>query len=105
MKVKQIIIAVLTVLGMVASAWGVTKIFVLKPVYDMEIAGISEQIIQMQKNNKLQRARDEVFFWQREEIRLTEECRQAGQQSEKCRQLDEARRFKYDAMKRLKELE
>ena len=58
------IVTISMILGLAVAAFGVTKIFVLKPVYDIQIAGLSNQMLQMQRNNQIQNAQQWYWFWQ-----------------------------------------
>jgi hypothetical protein len=106
MKLKQAIIGVLAFLALIGGAYGITEIFVLKPVYELEMAGVSQQIIQMQKNTQTQRAEDQVFYWMRIENQLIRDCAAAPNwKKESCRQrLNEARRQRLKAESHLERL-
>jgi len=99
---KKIIIGIISFIALCASAWGVTEIFVLKPVYKVEIAGLSQQIIEIQKNNRIQRAEDRLFYWERKERELIERCE--NNDAGACQQLVNVRRSREEAERRLWEL-
>ena len=81
--VQKVIYGCLAFLALVSSAYGITKIFVLKPVHDMQIAGVAAQILQMQQNNAVERARSDVRYWQRELREIKKEC--AANWTQECK--------------------
>ena len=101
---KKILFSILTFLGLVAGSWGVTEIFVLKPVYEVQMAGISEQIIQMQKNSERSYWLNQRFYWQQEIERLQFECGRNPNDPNTRRSLEEAKQKRDEAIREIQRL-
>jgi hypothetical protein len=102
--VKQIAAGVLVVASLFGAVWGLDKQFVPREVHELDMAAMSEQIIQMQKNTAIQRAEDEVFYWQRKEVELVRDCAAEPWNLEKKNELNEVKRLKEKAEDRLRKL-
>lgn len=102
MDTKKIIYGVLGFLALVGSAWGVTEIFVLKPVYEIELAGVSSQILQMQRNNQIQWAQQQVFYWDWQEKQKMSECTRRADKQQCQYELNAIRRERQAAEQNLR---
>ena len=81
-NLKQIAAVVLGLLALLTAAWGVDSRFItreihelkseaLKTEYKMLISDIQKQMIQIQRNNALSAAQNQLWYWQSQVENLT----------------------------------
>jgi hypothetical protein len=81
-SIKQTITAILGLLALLGAAWGIDERFMtreihelksdeLKTEYRMMISDMQKQMIQIQRNNQLSSAQNQLWYWQSQVENLT----------------------------------
>jgi len=91
-KFKIIAGTILTVFALFGAVWGLNDQFTPREVHELWVSDLQKQMIQIQRNNQLSAAQNQLYYWQRQVEALTDRCaKNPGDQY--CRsQLTDARK-------------
>ena len=108
--------AIAAVVGLLATIWGVDAHFTPREVhkimneqqdqkFEAVVTQIQQRFIDMNKDRKLEKARDNYWFWVREVETLQKDCMHYPNDAYKRQKLDNAMRERKKAEDYLKELQ
>ena len=105
-KVYKIVGVIIALFG---SAWGayagLNHLFVPREVHNIQLAGFSEQMIQMQKNSQISYWLNRRFYWQQRVEQLQYECGLEPWNNDKKQSLQEAKGKRDNADRQIRELQ
>jgi len=91
-KFKVIAGTILTVFALFGAVWGLNDQFTPREVHELWVADMQKQMIQIQKNNQVAAAQNQLWYWQAQVERLTGEVARAPSNQFKKNQLTEAKK-------------
>ena len=98
----KVLIGIGAVLGVLGSFYGIDKLYVRQNYHDVCFAQVKKDMTGMQEQYTRQRTYDEVFFWQKMEIELTQAVAAHPTDVHLQKKLEEVKAKKEAAEKRLK---
>lgn len=91
-RIKQVVSVILGILALLGAAWAIDERYAPREVTALWISDLQKQMIQIQRNNQLTAAQNQLYYWQRQVESLTDRCARAPA-DQYCRQnLNEAKR-------------
>lgn len=95
----------LTIFGLLGAGFTLEKHFVPREVYDMQLAGVASQILQMQKNNEMQYWINQKTIWENEVKKFQELSIRRPNDARLRYQLDDAKRKRDNAERNIQRLQ
>jgi hypothetical protein len=93
------------ILAIIGSAWGVTKIFVLKPVYDLRCEATDNEIAGLSKELQVSQWLNQRFYWQQKVDEWTNVLIQRPYDRNARRELDNAKAKRDEADREIRKLQ